>query len=56
MVGYTSADDPKRIEEDGIPDAPALSLRCPQVLPDTMSGVVDLLEFCLCRGCQVLEY
>lgn len=53
--GFTSADELKRAEEDGVPDTNALSLRSPQVLPDSMSRVANLLKFRLCRGCQAPE-
>ena len=51
MTGYTSANDPKRVEEGRVPDPSVLSLGRPQVLFDTVSRVVDLLEFRLRRGC-----
>jgi len=56
MVGCTSTDGPKRVEEDRVPDMSALSLGCPQALSDAMGRAVNLLEFCLCYGGQVLKY
>jgi len=54
-MGYTSADEPKCAEEDGVPDMSAMFLRPSQALPDSMSRVANLLKFRLCRGCQAPE-
>ena len=55
MVGHTSPDDLEYVEEDRVPDTGTPSLRCRKVLSDHMRYVANLLEFCLCCGCQVLE-